>query len=173
MPVTEKHKYWLLPIKSSWWSWQLNNGPSLYQMLSEKWNIHCTFYCQLQRLFKKHLCSQNSHYKNMDDFYYERKPWHATTKSTLFSVSKDWDKGEWNTNEDTVKSMKNALNILWFAKRHLEVTLNSKKTKKTIILAIVELYLCVDISQLPSQYKIPFNNFKKICSNFLKAFQVL
>ena len=39
----------------------------------------------------------------------------CTTKSTLFVVSKD----EWNTKEDTGKSMKNALYVLWYAKRHL------------------------------------------------------
>ena len=53
--------------------------------------------------------------KNLDDFYYEGKPSCATTKSTLFSVSKD----EWDTKEDTGKSMKNALYILQYAKRHL------------------------------------------------------
>ena len=45
--------------------------------------------------------------KNMDDFRYEGKPSHATTKSTLFAVSKD----EWDTKEDTGKSMKNALYV--------------------------------------------------------------
>ena len=53
--------------------------------------------------------------KNTDDFHYEGKPSHATTKSTLFAVSKD----EWDTKEDTGKSMKNALYVLWYAKRHL------------------------------------------------------
>jgi len=45
----------------------------------------------------------------------QRKPSHATTKSMLFTVSKD----EWNTKEDTGKSMKNVLHKLWYAKRHL------------------------------------------------------
>jgi len=47
----------------------------------------------------------------------QRKPSCATTKSTLFTVSKD----EWNTKEDTGKPMKNAMHIqvLWYAKRHL------------------------------------------------------
>ena len=36
-------------------------------------------------------------------------------KSTLFAVRKD----EWDTKEDTGKSMKNALYILRYAKRHL------------------------------------------------------
>ena len=35
--------------------------------------------------------------KNTDDLHYERKPSRATTKSTLFAVSKD----EWDTKEDT------------------------------------------------------------------------
>ena len=53
---------------------------------------------------------------NTDDFHYaEGKPSHAIAKLTLFAVSKD----EWDTKEDTGKSMKNALYILWYAKRHL------------------------------------------------------
>ena len=53
--------------------------------------------------------------KNMDDFRYEGKPSHAIAKLTLFTVSKD----EWDTKKDTGKSMKNALYVLWYAKRHL------------------------------------------------------
>ena len=53
--------------------------------------------------------------KNTDDFRYEGKPLRAIAKSTLFAVSKD----VWDTKEDTGKSMKNALYILWYAKRHL------------------------------------------------------
>ena len=53
--------------------------------------------------------------KNMDDFHFEGKPSHAFAKSTLFPVSKD----EWDTKEDTGKSMKNALHVLRYAKRHL------------------------------------------------------
>jgi len=45
----------------------------------------------------------------------QRKPSHATTKSTLLAVSED----EWNMKEDTGKSMKNALYILQYAKKHL------------------------------------------------------
>ena len=52
---------------------------------------------------------------NTDDFHYEGKPSCAIAKSTLFAVSKD----EWDSKEDTGKSMKNALYILWYAKRHL------------------------------------------------------
>ena len=61
--------------------------------------------------------------KNMDDFHYELKPLRATTKSTLFTVSKD----EWDTKEDTGKSMKNALYVLWYAKRHLSGQSNVKR----------------------------------------------
>ena len=52
---------------------------------------------------------------NMDNFCYEGKPSCAIAKLTLFAVSKD----EWDTKEDTGKSMKKALHILWYAKRHL------------------------------------------------------
>jgi len=38
-----------------------------------------------------------------------------TTKSTLFMVIKD----EWDTKEGTGKSMKNALHVRWYSKRHL------------------------------------------------------
>ena len=39
----------------------------------------------------------------------------STVKSTLFAVSKD----KWNTKEDTGKSIKNVLYVLWYAKRYL------------------------------------------------------
>ena len=53
--------------------------------------------------------------KNTDNFRYEGKLSRATAKLTLFAVSKD----KWDTKEDTGKSMKNALFILRYAKRHL------------------------------------------------------
>ena len=58
--------------------------------------------------------------KNMDNLLgmitvMHRKPSWATTKLTLFTVSKD----KWNTKEDTGKSLKNALDVLWYAKRYL------------------------------------------------------
>ena len=53
--------------------------------------------------------------KNMDDFYYKGKPSRTTTKSTPFAVSKD----EWDTKEDTGKSMKNALYVLRYAKMYV------------------------------------------------------
>ena len=51
----------------------------------------------------------------MNDLHYKAKPSCAITKLTLFAVSKD----EWDTKEDTGKSMKNALYVLWYAKGHL------------------------------------------------------
>jgi len=45
----------------------------------------------------------------------QRKPSHATTTLTLFTVSKN----EWNTKEDSGKSLKNALDVLQYANRHL------------------------------------------------------
>ena len=53
--------------------------------------------------------------KNTDDFRFEGKPSRARAKSTPFLVSKD----EWDTKEDTGKSMKNALHVQRYAKRHL------------------------------------------------------
>ena len=53
--------------------------------------------------------------KNTDDFHFEGKPSRTHAKSTPFPVSKD----EWDTKEDTGKSMKNALYVLRYAKRHL------------------------------------------------------
>ena len=53
--------------------------------------------------------------KNTDDFCYEGKPSCATAKLIPFAVSKD----EWDTKEDTGKFMKNALYVLWHAKRYL------------------------------------------------------
>ena len=53
--------------------------------------------------------------KNTDYFCFEGNPSRARAKSTPFPVSKD----EWDTKEDTGKSMKNALYVLRYAKRHL------------------------------------------------------
>jgi len=47
-------------------------------------------------VFEKHLCIKSSHYEKYRQFLVtQRKPSHATTKLTLFTVSK----GEWNTKE--------------------------------------------------------------------------
>ena len=68
-----------------------------------------------QELFESTSAIKSSHYENMDDFRYEGKPSRATAKPTLFAVSKD----EWDTKEDTGKSLKNALYVLRYVKRHL------------------------------------------------------
>ena len=80
--------------------------------------------------------------KNTDNFRYEWKPSHATTKLTLFAVSKD----EWDTKEDTGKSMKNVLYIL---KKHISGRSNIEGEKiKPIALAVIELWQSEGISQL-------------------------
>ena len=68
-----------------------------------------------QELFENTSVIKIATMKNMDDFRYEGKPSRAIAKSTLFAVSKD----EWETQKDTGKSMKNALHVLRYAKRHL------------------------------------------------------
>ena len=88
--------------------------------------------------------------KNTDDFCYKGKPSRTTTKSTLFAVSKD----EWDTKEDTGKSMKNALYVLWYAKRAPldQAKAMSKSEKiKPVALAVIKLCLSEGISQLLSQ----------------------
>jgi len=78
-----------------------------------------------QQLFEKYLSNQVSYYEKYGQFPLRKgvQPPHPT----LFTVSKDE-----NTKGDTGKSMKNALQVLWYAKRHLlgaKVTLNSEKIK--------------------------------------------
>jgi len=53
--------------------------------------------------------------KNTDNSVTQRKPSCETTKLMLFAVSKD----EWNTKVESGKSLKNVLDILQYAKRHL------------------------------------------------------
>ena len=83
--------------------------------------LHCRLCstCYTAVLIKNCLKSTSaikiSTMKNTDDFHYEGKPSRATAKSTLSAVSKD----EWDTKEDTGKSIKNALYVLRYAKRHL------------------------------------------------------
>jgi len=51
--------------------------------------------------------------KSTDDFLLCKGSHHV--QSPPFTVSKD----EWNTKEDTSKSLKNALDVPWYAKRDL------------------------------------------------------
>ena len=77
-----------------------------------------------QELFEKDLCNQDSHYEKRAIFVTQRKPSHAITQSTLFTVSKD----KW---EDTGKSLKNALDILRYVKRHLSGWSDVEQWKKS------------------------------------------
>jgi len=76
-----------------------------------------------QELFKKHYCNQGSHYEKFGrfawyDFHYAN---HVQTTNT---VSKD----EWNTKEDSGKSLKNVLDVLRYAK--VPLGLKRRKTVK-------------------------------------------
>jgi len=103
---------------------------------SSKTEVSITFLCQLHSIrytavrIKKCLKStsvyKSSHYEKYGWFLItQRKPSRATTKLTFFTVSED----EWNTKEDTGKSLKNALQVLWYAKRHLLGWSNVKQWK--------------------------------------------
>jgi len=99
------------------------------------WSIHCPSLSAMfdllhnsanQEVFEKYLCNKSSYYENYGQFLVmQRKPSHATTELTLFTVSKD----EWSTKEDTGKSLKNALHVLRCAKRHLSGWSNIKQWK--------------------------------------------
>ena len=79
----------------------------------------------------------------MDNFCYKRKPSRTTAKSTPFTVSKD----EWDTKEDTGKSMKNCMYCsMPQGMCPAEAMSNSEKIKP-VALAIVELCLSEGISQ--------------------------
>jgi len=87
-----------------------------------------------QQLFKKSFCNQSSHYENYG--WFNGSHHMPTTKSTLFVVNKD----EWYTKEGHLKSMKNALYVQWYGKRHLLGWSDIEQCKiKPIALAIVEL----------------------------------
>jgi len=126
------------------------------------WNrsIHCPSLAAMfdllhsstnQKVFEKHLCIKNSHYEKF--LVTQRKPSCtvracATTKLTHFTVSKD----EWNTKQDTGKSLKNALHILRYTKRHLLGWSNVEQWKSQAgSLAIIELRWSEGIRQLVSQ----------------------
>ena len=80
---------------------------------------------------------QSKHCENTDNFCYERKPPHATTKLTLFTLSKD----EWDTKEGTGKSCGMPKGTYW-----TKVMWNSKIIKP-IALTNVKLCLSESISQ--------------------------
>ena len=103
------------------------NQSSHYDNGAARSSIHCS---SLSALFNSLHSNTNqlestsvikvATMKNTDDLLgiisiVQKKPSHATTKLMLFTVSKD----EWNTKEDTGKSLKNTLDVLRYAKRHL------------------------------------------------------
>jgi len=92
------------------WNWSIHY-PSLSAMFD---SLHSSM---SHEVFEKHLCNKSSHYEKSDYFSFrrQRKPSCATTKLMLFIVSKD----EWNTKEDTGKSLKNKLHVLQCAKMYL------------------------------------------------------
>ena len=120
---------------------------------------------QINNCLKKYLCNQGSHYEKYGRFSVkQRKPSRATTKSTLLTVSKD----EWNTKENTGKSLKNALHILQYAKKRLKQRQKTKKFKP-VALTSIELWWSEGIRQAVNQsVEILLN--KKIHRKFLKAF---
>jgi len=75
----------------------------VYALLSALFNLLLR---STQKLFKKNLCNQSSHYEKHGWFLLLKE---AITcySTTLFTISKEWD-----TKEGTGKSMKNALQIL-------------------------------------------------------------
>ena len=88
-----------------------------YRLKSE---VSITLHCRLcstryTAVLKSTTAIEIATMKNTNDFRFEGKPLRARAKSTPFSVSKD----EWDTKEDTGKSMKNALYVLRYAKRNL------------------------------------------------------
>ena len=101
-----------------------------YRLKSE---VSITLHCQLcstrSTAVRTKNCSKNTFaiktatMKNTDNFRYERKPSCATAKLIFFAVSKD----EWDTKDDTGKSMKNALYILRYVKRHLSARSDIKQ----------------------------------------------
>jgi len=61
-----------------------------------------------QELFEKRLCMQ----KSTDDFSLRKGSHHVQKKLTLSLALSTVSKDEWNTKEDTGKSLKNTLDIL-------------------------------------------------------------
>jgi len=91
----------------------------IHQLLSERQSSH---YASLpvvfnplpnREVFEKQLCNQSSQYEKDGKVQLQRGSHHMQSP-LLYAVSKD----EWNTKESTGKSMKNALHVLRYTKRH-------------------------------------------------------
>jgi len=83
------------------------------------WSIHCP---SLSPMFKNsstnqelHLCNQSSHYEKIWMISVTQVNHHIQPPNQCFWLSAK----KWNTKEDTGKSLKNELDILQYAKRHL------------------------------------------------------
>ena len=60
-------------------------------------------------LFEKHLCNQSSYYEKYEQLSLRREAIMRYYQINTFCCQQD----EWDTKEDTGKSMKNALYVLW------------------------------------------------------------
>jgi len=88
----------------------------VYQLSPEKWSNHYTLLPAVVNPLPASIYKLRSiKVASMKIHIMKRKPSCATTELTLSAVSKD----EWNTKEGSSKSMKNALHVLRYAKRHL------------------------------------------------------
>ena len=130
------HYYYVNPITQQYESNQVatmkNKVGPCAPVIVWSWSIRCPSLSAIfdsldsntnQELFEKYLCNHGSHYEKYGRLLItQRKPSRATT---LFNVGKD----DWNTKEDTSKSLKNALHILWYAKRHLSSWSNVEQWK--------------------------------------------
>ena len=86
-----------------------------------------TLRCQLRSTGYTALRIKNYSKSTCSHFRCEGKPSRSTAKSTLFAASKD----EWDTKEDTGKSMKNELYVLRYAKRYLSAEAMSNNEKSS------------------------------------------
>ena len=89
----------------------------------------------------------------------QRNPSCATIKLTLFTVSED----EWNTKEDTGKSLKDALHILRHIKRHLSGWSNVEQWKNQ-----AHSWSHYQVTQAQTSFQIDQKCFKKLSQNFKK-----
>ena len=103
-----------------------------YRLKSE---ISITFHCwlcstrytavRIKNCLKSTPAIKIATMKNTDDFCYEGKPSRATAKSTLFAISKD----EWDTKEDTGKSMRECIVCIAVCQK-APLRLNRRRTVK-------------------------------------------
>jgi len=104
-----------------WWTlyWNNRNAPPTYVFIVWKEDaslpamFNPLYNSTNQQLFKRNFCNQSSYYENYE--WFNGSHHMPTTKSTLFKVNKDG----WYTKEGHAKSMKNALYVQWYGKRHL------------------------------------------------------